>query len=164
MAGLKDFLLFTSDGDGEYYEGAYSTLELAKAIAFKRWDGDAYTSYTVRKTSNRGFSLSGATEYHKDAPYLKWSDETIKDIGYQKEKRDNIKARREREAEESAKIRRRIEEKQARGEKLTLSERMQVSIWQTQGQMLATLLNQQAFPWPDGQSLVSTTPSTGGQE
>lgn len=137
---MKDFLLFTSDWDGEYYQGAFSTLEEAKASAFEDWDGYRCTSYIVRKTSDDGFSLCGETASSRGGPYLKWSDETLKDIGYQKEKRAKIKARRKRE-EEMRKIERSLLEKKEAEGALTFVDRMNLGFARSHEATVASMID-----------------------
>lgn len=173
---MKDFLLFSCDGDGEYYEGAFATLAEAKAVVFDGWEGDSCKSYTVRKTSDDGFEVYGETSYHKDVPYLNWSDETIKDIGYQKEKRKAIHARRKREAKERAEAKAALYAKRDSGAELSISEKMMLSVYQTEEQMFANVFNNSFFEYgvytsPVDVALVSSghpydvpAPSTGGRE
>ena len=148
----KDWLLFTHDCDGEYYEGAFDTLVLAKEKAVELWTHTT-SDFTVRRTSDDEFSAYGELAWKRDRRYLKWSDESPTDTSGQKNKTAQF-ARDDKEAAEKRDI---LFAKRDSGAKLTLAEKMACSMYDTQAAMLATLLSQPPpFPWPDGQPLFAS--------
>ena len=150
---MKDFLLFSHDCDGEYYEGAFGTLAEAKARAVELWSRSR-DSFSVKRTSDDDYGVYASLGWRRDKRFLDWSDEKPTDISGQKEKIAQFA----KEAKESAKARAALLKKRDSGAKLTIGERMACSMYDAQAQMFENLISQpKSFPWPDGAPLVSAS-------
>lgn len=131
---MRDWLLFRSNCDGEFYIGAFETETDAKTKAVELWDGTE--DFVIRRTSDDGFHVHGESTWKGESKILDWSDEDPTDLTGQEEKIARFKE----EAEKSARARKRLLAKRERGEKLSLGETMACSLYDAQAQMFENLL------------------------
>ena len=157
---MKPWLLFEDHCDGELYLGAFASIAEAKLKAVERWGGSFYDSFHILSTEDEDYYTGGETKRDKKGrAYLDWSDEKPTDVSTQREKIERFAQDEADAAERKAALLK----KRGSGAKLSLAERMTLSMYDQQEEMLANILNNcmTGKIWPDGAPIVSADPPQG---
>ena len=132
---MKNWLLFECDCDGETYVGAFETENLAKLKAIDLWD--RHNSFALRKTDDDDFEAYASMNWKDDSRYLDWSNEDEPDLPLQAAKIAEFA----KEDKARARAKARLLKKRDSGKPLTMADRVQLSFYDMEDQMIASVFS-----------------------